>query len=52
MKSRIHMKMQTFAIIVKNNLKINMLTIKNIVKLATIVIMQVNIEVPHIALVI
>ena len=43
------MKMQTFAIIVKNNLKINMLTIKNIVKLATIVIMQVNIEVTHIA---
>ena len=37
------------SLFVKKNLKINMLKIKNIVKLGTIVIIQVNTEVPHIA---
>ena len=39
-------------IFVMKNLKINMLQIKNIVKLGTIVIIQENIEVLHIAYVI
>ena len=34
------MEMQTFVIFVKKNLKINVLKIKNIVKLGTIVIIQ------------
>ena len=46
------MKMQKFVIFVKKNLKINMLKIKNIVKLGIIVIIQVNIEELHIAYVI
>ena len=41
-----------FVIFVKKSLKINMLRIKNIAKLGTIVIMQSNIEVLHIACVI
>ena len=40
------MKIQKYVIIPKKSLKINML--KNIRKLGTIVIMQVNIEVLHI----
>ena len=46
------MKMQKCAIFVKKKLKINMRKIKNIVKLETVVIVQVNIEVLHIAYVI
>ena len=50
MKNRNDMKMQKFAIFVKKKkLKINMLKIKNIVKL---VIMQVNKKVLHIAYII
>ena len=37
---------------VKTNLKISMMNVKNIVKLGTIVIIQVNIEVLHISYVI
>ena len=37
---------------VKANLKISMMNVKNIVKLGTIVIIQVNIEVLHILYVI
>ena len=43
--------MQNFAIFVKKILKINMLKIKNIVKLE-IIIIQMDIEVQHIAYVI
>ena len=39
------MKMQKYAIFVKQSLKINMLNTKNIVDLEIIVIIQVNIEV-------
>ena len=39
------MKMQKYAIFVKQSLKINMLNTKNIVNLEIIVIIQVNIEV-------
>ena len=46
------MKMQKFIILVKKIPNINMLKIKNIEKLVTIVIMQVNIEALHIAYVI
>ena len=46
------MKMQKSVIFVKKRLKINMLKIKNIVKLEIIVIIQANIEVLHIAYVI
>ena len=42
------MKMKTFAIFVKKSLKINILKIKNVVKLEIIVFMQVNTEVLHI----
>ena len=41
------MKMQKFVIFVKEILKINMLKIKSIVELETIVIIQGNIEVLH-----
>ena len=41
-----------FAIFLKKKLKINMLKVKNITKLGTILIMQVNIEELHIAYVI
>ena len=43
------MKIQKSVMFVKKNLKINMLKIKNIVKLETIVIIQENIELLHIA---
>ena len=43
------MKVQNLVIFVKKNLKMKMLKIKNIVKLKTIVIIQVNIEVLIIA---
>ena len=43
------MKIQKSAIFVNKNLKINMLKIKNIVKSGIIVIVQVNIEMLHIA---
>ena len=46
------MKMQKYVIFVKKKLKINISNIKNIVKLKIIVIIQGNIEVPHIAYVI
>ena len=46
------MKMQKFVMFVKKSLKINMLKIKNTAKLGIIVIIQVNIEVLHIAYVI
>ena len=49
MNIRSHMKMQKFAIFVKKNLKINMQTIKNIVKLGNAVILQRKIEMLHIA---
>ena len=42
------MKMQRSAIFVMKRLKINMLKIKNIVKLEIIIIIQVNIEMLHI----
>ena len=42
------MKMQKFAIFVNKNLKINILKIKNIVKLKTLVIIQLNTEVLYI----
>ena len=42
------MKMQKSVTCVKKNLKFNMLKIKNIVKLETVVIIQGNIEVLHI----
>ena len=47
MKSRNHRKTQTFAIFVKKNLKIDMLKIKNIVKVGTIFIIHRNIEVRY-----
>ena len=50
--NRNRMKMQKSIIFVKKSLKIKMLKIKNNVKLGTIVIMQVNIDVLHIAYVI
>ena len=43
------MKIQKSAIFVNKNLKINMRKIKNIVKSGIIVIVQVNIEMLHIA---
>ena len=46
------MKMQKYIIFVKKNLKMNMIKIKSIVKLGFIVVIQVNIEVLHIAYVI
>ena len=46
------MKKQRCAIFEDKSLKINVLTIKIIVKLEITVIMQLNIEVPHIAYVI
>ena len=46
------MKMHKFAIFVKKSLKINILKIKNIVKLEIIPITQVNAEVLHIVYVI
>ena len=47
MNSRNHMKMQKFVVFVKKNLKIKILKITNILKLGTIAIKQVNIEVLH-----
>ena len=52
MNSRNHMKLQKSAIFVKKSLKINVLKIKNIAKLGTIVIIKVNLELLHIAYVI
>ena len=49
MNSRNHIKMQKF---VRKNFNINMIKIKNIVKLGTTVIMQGNIDVLHIEYVI
>ena len=43
------MRMQKSVIFAKKSLEINMLKIKNIVKLEIIVIIQVSIEVLHIA---
>ena len=40
--------MQKYAMFVKNRSKINMLKIRNLVKLEIMVIMQVNIKVLHI----
>ena len=42
------MKIETSAISVKDSLKINMLKIKNVLKLENIFIIQVNTEVLHI----
>ena len=50
--SRNHMKMQILVAFARKNLKVNMLKIRNILKLVTIVIIQVKIEVLHIAYVI
>ena len=47
--SRNHMKMKKIVIFVKKNLKINMLKIKIIAKFVVIAIIQVKIEVLHIA---
>ena len=44
MNSRTRIKIQKSAIFVKEKLTINMLLIKNIIKLGTIVIIQGNIE--------
>ena len=44
MNSRTRIKIQQSAIFVKEKLTINMLLIKNIIKLGTIVIIQGNIE--------
>ena len=52
MNSRNYKKRQIFSIFVKKNLRINILQIRNIVKIENIVIMQVNTEVLHIAYVI
>ena len=52
MNSRNHMKMQYFVMFVKKHLKINMLKLKNIVKLEIIVIIQGNKGVLHIAYVV
>ena len=52
MSSRNHMKIFKSAIFIKKSLKIDTLKIKNIVKLGSIVIIQVNIEVLHMAYVI
>ena len=46
------MKMQKFAIFLKKSLKINILKIKDIVKLEIIFIIQVNTEVLHMVYVI
>ena len=46
------MKLQKSAIFVKKSLKVNVLKIKNTAKLGTIVIIQVNLELLHIAYVI
>ena len=46
--SKNYMKMQKFAIFVNKNLKINILKIKNIVKLKILVIIQWNTEVLYI----
>ena len=48
MNSRTNIKNQKYAIFVKKNLKINMLQIKDIAKLGTVIIIQENIEVLHI----
>ena len=48
MNSRNHMKMLKFVIFVKKNSKKNMLKIKTIVRLGTILIIQGDIEVLHI----
>ena len=47
--SRNHIKSQNIVIFVKKSLKKNLLKIKNIVRLGTIVIVQGNIEILHIA---
>ena len=52
MNNRTHIKTQKSAIFVKENLKINMLQIKNTIKLRTTGIIQENIEVLHIVYVI
>ena len=46
------MKIQKHVTLVQKNVKINMLKIKNIEKLETIIIMQVNIKMLHVAYVI
>ena len=38
------MKLEKSVILVNKNLKLNMLKIKNIIKLGTIVVIQVNVE--------
>ena len=50
MNSRNYMKMEKFATFVKKNFKINMLKIEKL--LGTTVVIQGNIEMPHIAYVI
>ena len=52
MNSRNNIKMQKYAIFLKKNLKLNMLMIKNSIKLRTILIIQGNIKLLHIAYVI
>ena len=47
MNSRTHIKTKKSTVFVKKNSKINMLQIKNIIKLGTFVIIQENIEVLH-----
>ena len=51
-KQKNEMKMEKLVIIVKKYLRIIMLKIKSIIKIGTIVIIQVNIEVMHIVYVI
>ena len=48
MNNRTHINTRKSAIFAKKNLKINMLQIKNIIKLRTTVIIQENVEVLHI----
>ena len=48
MNSRTHIKIQKSTMLVKKNYKINMLNIKNIIKLRKIIILQENLEVLHI----
>ena len=48
-KDKQHIKMKKFVLFVKTNLNVNILKIKIIVKLGTIVIIQGNTEVSHLA---
>ena len=48
-KNEQHIKMKKFVLFVKTNLNVNIIKIKIIVKLGTIVIIQGNTEVLHLA---